>query len=104
MPPIYPTMADTSEKNDDSEDIPVEIDDVTSIFGAIGFDKFKISAFLFILFLLVSSDVFIDRILSDKDDTYVSGRSVTSKGTMAQSMIVALVYIVIAVLVECNYI
>ena len=97
-------MVDTSKKNDDSEDIsPAQIDDVTSIFGAIGFDKVKVSAFMFIMFLLISSDVFIDRCLSDQDDTYVSGRTVTTKGTMAQGLMLSILYIVLAILVECNY-
>lgn len=79
-------------------------DDVTSIIGAIGSKTFKISVLIFILFIIINSDVFIDRILSDKAGTYVEGRHPTGKGTVIQGMLLSVGYILLHVLVSCDYI
>ena len=96
---------DTKKEIHDSEDISTDNypDDITSIADAIGFKKFKISFFLFVLFILISSDVFVDRILSGNSD-YVEGRHATGKGTLVQGILLALGYIIISCLVSCDYI
>lgn len=93
-----------NKKTDDSEDLfgDNSPDDITSIAGAIGAKNFKVAIFLFILFIFISSDVFIDRILSGKDSTYVDGRHTTGKGTIAQGLLLSLGYIIISVLVSCE--
>ena len=79
-------------------------DDVTSLFGAIGMKNFKVSAWLFILYILINSDVFIERILSDKNNTYADGRHATSAGVMLQGLILAVSYIIINSLVAADLI
>ena len=96
----------TEKEKTDSEDIYSNYnypDDITSIAGAIGFKNFKISFFLFILFTLLSSDVFIDKVLSGNGD-YTNGRHATGKGTIVQGILLAVGYIIISCLVSCDYI
>ena len=92
--------------SDDSESINVrrEPDDITSLVFGLGVQKIKAAFFLFILFIFICSDVFVDRILSDKNNTYVEGRNVTSKGIVVQGALLSLGYIVITILIENEYI
>lgn len=78
-------------------------DDITSLITGLGIQKLKLSFFIFILFIFISSDVFVDRILSNKKNTYVEGRVLTSKGVMVQGLILSVCYIIITLLVENDY-
>jgi hypothetical protein len=101
-------MDSTSTKNkksEDSEDIIDDTyvpDDVTSIITGLGVGTFKTSIFLFILFILISSDVFIDRILSSPDNSYAEGRCCTTKGIVVQGILLSLGFILIHILVSCD--
>ena len=68
-----------------------EPDDVTSIFIP-DFDTIKTAIFIFIIFILVCSDVFVDRILSSKMGLS-DGRYPTPTGTFIQGALVAVGYI-----------
>ena len=93
------------KKTDDSEDIINNVpDDITSVISSLGLNTFKTAILLFILFILVSSDVFIDRVLSSSDNAYVEGRSCTVKGTIVQGLIISLGFILIHALVNSGYI
>jgi hypothetical protein len=97
----------TSKKKEDSEDLHNDShapDDVTSIISGLGMGTLKTAVFLFILFILISSDVFIDRVLSSPDNLYTEGRNCTAKGTVTQGVILSLGFILIHTLVTCNYI
>jgi hypothetical protein len=93
-------------KDDDSEYISNDNtpDDISSIIMGLGINTFKTSIFLFILFILISSDVFIDRILSSSDNKYAEGRHCTTKGTVIQGLLLSIGYIFINTLITCNYI
>lgn len=78
-------------------------DDITSLFSGLGTQKIKLSLFIFILFIFISSDVFVDRVLSNKKNTYVEGRILTSRGAMVQGLIMSFCYIIITLLVENDY-
>lgn len=78
-------------------------DDITSLFTDLGTQKIKLSFFIFILFIFISSDVFVDRILSNKNNTYVEGRVLTSNGVVVQGLILSFCYIIITLLVENDY-
>ena len=95
-------MTDTTQNSEDlfENNCP---DDVTSLFGAIGYNNIKVAGFIFILFIVAVSDVFVERILYSKDNEYVIGRSPTHKGVLVQGMVVSLGYLVIYVLIECGY-
>lgn len=96
-----------NKKQEDSEDIfdeSQEPDDVTSIISGLGMGTFKTAVFLFILFIFISSDVFIDRVLSSPDNSYAEGRHCTTKGTVVQGVLLSLGFIFINTFVTCNYI
>ena len=96
-----------NKKQDDSEDLfddSREPDDVTSIISGFGMGTFKTAVFLFIFFILISSDVFIDRVLSSPDNSYTEGRQCTAKGTVVQGVLLSLGFILIHALVTYNYI
>ena len=93
---------ETSTKDDnDTETSP---DDVTSIITSLGSTKLKLAVFLFIIFIIINSDVFVDKVLSTKSETFAIGRSITTKGVIAQGAIVSVCYILLSVLVENEYI
>jgi hypothetical protein len=96
----------TKSKQGDSEDVAVESgapDNIISVASGIGFDTCKIAVFLFILFIFLSSDVFVDRILSSPDNTYAEGRYCTTKGTIIQGLLLSFGFIIIHTLVTCGY-
>lgn len=102
-------MVDNGGKKmeNDSEDVidnTRTTDDITSIITGIGSHTLKTALFLFILFILISSDVFIDRILSSSNNTYAEGRQCTSKGTVVQGVLLSIGFIIIHMLVTNNYI
>lgn len=89
------------QKND--SEIIGEPDDLTSMVGIIGFKPIKISIFIFIMFILINSNVFIDRILS-KNKSYVEGRIVTEKGALVQGLLLSLWYLLINTLITHDFI
>lgn len=80
-----------------------EPDDITSIVYGIGSNVFKTTIFIFILFILLHSDVFVDRVLSSSDNKFVEGREVTTGGMLIQGILLSLGYILISVLIHCDY-
>lgn len=99
-------MLSKKDKNtdEDTEDLVIEQepDDVTSIITSLGSGTFKTAIFLLILFIVLHSDVFVDRILTTPDNSYVEGREVTTKGMLVQGLLTVLGYILIHVLIECH--
>lgn len=93
------------KEDNDSETIADQRpDDITSFVEGTDYKKIKMAIFLFIIFILVSSDVFIEKVLSGKDSTYVEGRYATSKGTMVQGILLVFGYILVSILISCDYI
>jgi len=92
-----------SDDANDSEDIfdTSSPDDITSLLCP-NFSTVKKSIFLFILFILISTDVFIDRMLSTKDHKYAEAGHCTTNGTLVQGVILILGYILIDTLVEMD--
>ena len=66
--------------------------------------KIKLAAFIFIMFIFLNSDVFIERVLSNKDETYVEGRQVNTKGTIIQALLLSISFILIDQLIIGGYI
>jgi len=52
----------------------------------------KITVILFMLFILISSDIFISKVLGNISGA-VNGRTVTSYGTIVQGIFLVLIYI-----------
>ena len=89
----------------DSEDLFAKGDDPDdSVPGfSPGSSIFKIALFIFILFIVINSDVFIDKILSSDDNTFAEGRHATAKGTFVQGLIISIGYICLHMLVSTGY-
>lgn len=81
----------------DTNDKP---DTMTSLIGnAITKINWKVSIFLFLLIIVVLSDVFIEGVL-DKMNGMVEGQLITRQGTIAISLIVSLSYILFSFLTD----
>jgi hypothetical protein len=76
-------------------------DDVASLVGAIGFNHGKIAVFVFLLFMFITSDVFVDRVLGQK---MAVGRVPTTQGAAVQGLLMALGYIMLHVLVSYGFV
>lgn len=61
--------------------------------------NFKIALFLIFMFLIVSSDVFVNRILSNFSGA-VDGRNATNTGAFIQAMFLAISYIIMDIFVR----
>lgn len=59
----------------------------------------KTAVFLLVLYIFISSEVFIDRVLPN----YTDGRTCTTGGTIVQGVILTISYILISVLVNEDY-
>ncbi len=66
---------------------------------------FKLGSFitniiiLFITYLILNSDIFIEQVFS-KDPTFVSGGIVSSKGTLIQAFLLVMVYLLVNIMIE----
>jgi hypothetical protein len=99
-------MSSAEIEETDSEDIFIKADapdDVSSLLTSPGGSVFKIASFIFILFILVCSDVFVEKILSSSTNTLAKGRYPTTQGTLVQGVIVSLGYVVLHALVTSGY-
>jgi hypothetical protein len=88
----------------DSEPIDDSPDDIASVISEMGSNTIKMFIILFIIVVIVNSDVFIDRVLSDSDGVYASGRHATGKGVLVQGVTVASLYVVFDLLTRHDYI
>lgn len=88
---------DYEEYGDDESTKPDDFIGIISYgFGSI---NFKHLIFMLIMFIFLSSDVYVDRVLSKIPGT-VFNRSPNTKGTMIQLMFFAIAYILIDILVS----
>jgi hypothetical protein len=67
--------------------------------GLITSINYKVSFMLFIVSMLIFSDLFIDNVLNKFNDT-VTGECTTTKGTMLQLMFMIIAYIVLDLIVK----
>lgn len=89
----------TKVTHDDSESICIDQcpDDITSVFGILGLNNFKVSVFLFLIFIVLNCDVFVDKVMPKG---YTDGRHPTTKGIVLQGVLIVLGYMIINVLVS----
>lgn len=87
------------EENSDSEYDPKKTDFVEISQGIVGCINVKVAFFLFLLCMIIFSDVFIDNVLMKIPESVESGCT-TTKGTLIQIAIVSTVYILIDLLVQ----
>ena len=91
-------------KNTDADDISGGPEDFSPIIkDAISGIHWKMIIFLFLIYIIVTSDVFINRILTNfKDSTgvYTSDVCPNTRGTVIQGLFLVLFYIVIDTLIK----
>ena len=59
----------------------------------------KLSIFVFVIFIIITSDVFVDRIMGKSNMGLVSGRTVTRKGLCAQGLALTISVMILSVLI-----
>ncbi len=89
-------MSDSDPLIDGDEDSHSFVSVISDMFGAI---QYKLFMFIFIIFLLISSDTFIGRILSNVNGA-VDYRSPTSYGTFLQGLLLVLSCVVLQLLID----
>lgn len=60
----------------------------------------KVSIFLFILFIFINSDVFIDRVMRGISHKYVEGRHPTTMGIVFQGVVLCIMFVILDCLVS----
>lgn len=76
-------------------------DDLAGAFaGVFSLANLKLLFILFLIFLFINSDMFIDRMLGKVDGAVADGRMPTTKGTILQGTILVLLYIMADVLIK----
>jgi hypothetical protein len=70
--------------------------------GFLGYIHFKLLFSIFLIFLLVSSDVFIDKVLGRWNGT-VEHKTPTSKGVLIQATLMTLLVMIIDLLLRAGY-
>jgi hypothetical protein len=76
---------------------------ITSLMEAVGKIQFKFLILLFVMFVFISSDVFIDRILVSFDGA-TELHSTTNYGVVLQGLFLVLGYVMLEILVDQNII
>lgn len=97
-----PEVIDSDKlKSDDEDNKP---DDLSTVFmDCFTVMNFKLLFFIFITFILITSDVFVDKILS-KFDGASENRNPTTKGSFIQGFVLVLFYIMFDVIIKLGYI
>lgn len=79
-------------------------DDLTSAFmGFFSTLNYKLLLFLFLIFLLVTSDIFVEKILG-KIDGATSHRDPTTKGTFIQGFFLVFFYMIMDLVTKLGFI
>lgn len=65
-------------------------------------NRIKMSIFLFIMFLYVSSDVFVEKILAGCDSSYTDGRHASQQGVVIQGIVLVIGFVMVSILVDYN--
>ena len=79
----------------DSEDISPaknKKDDVIDLVTTIPMNTIKISIFIFIIFIIISSSAFIDNVLYTKSGRFSVGRECTAAGVVLSGLILSVSY------------
>ena len=87
------------EDLDSSEDIKKPDDLASTILVIFSISNIKLVTFLFIIFLFVSSDIFIEKFLSRFNNTTI-GREPTVKGTIVQGIVLVLLFIFVDIILK----
>lgn len=82
-----------------SEDIKKPDDLASALVGLFSISNLKLIVFLFIIFLFVSSDIFIEKFLH-KFNNAVNNREPTAKGVMIQGIVLILLFMFMDIIIK----
>lgn len=71
--------------------------------AAIGFKDLKVAMFIFVIFLVLCSDVFVQRVLAYRNKQFVSNGLPTAMGTIMQAGMMALGFVSVNTLVKHDF-
>jgi hypothetical protein len=74
----------------------------SEIIDSLASTNFKLLVFIFLAFLLVTSDVFADKVISRISPDAVDHHNLNSKGTMIAGLFLVLAYVVCDVIIKTN--
>jgi hypothetical protein len=97
------TSTTDSEVLFEDSDSSNEGDFVSMIMDNIGKIPWKIAIILFILYIIINSDIFVNKVLSNITGTAVDG-TITSKGIIVSGMILSIMYVLTDFLQKMDYI
>lgn len=89
------------KKKVDSEPIK-KPDELLSITENINSTPIKMSFLIFIIFIIITSDVFVEKIMGNNKN-YIEGRNVTTQGACIQGLLMSIVYLLLYTLVVNDY-
>jgi hypothetical protein len=81
-------------------------DDLAGVLaGVVGWGNIKLIVFVFLIFIFINTDMFIDKVLGTMfSDAVDTGRTPNTKGTMIQSLVLVLLYICADILIKYHII
>ena len=92
-------------EDDDGELTNGRPDDLASAFvGFFTSINYKLIMFIFIIFIFVTSDVFIDKVVSRVDGTVENMRETTNKGAFIQGLCLLLLYMIADLVIQLGFI
>lgn len=91
-------MSNDSDLVDDADEL---FDDTKK--GSTG-KKIKSILFLFAMFILVTSDIFVDRVLQQWHGTLAEGGVVSAAGACVQGIILVIGYIAVGALIDNDFV
>ena len=89
-------------KKIDSEPIP-RPDELISVVENISSTPVKMSFLIFILFIIITSDVFVEKVMGNNKN-FVEGRNVSTQGVFLQGLLMSILYLFLYTLVINDYI
>jgi hypothetical protein len=73
-----------------------------TVFGFIGGLPWKLLVFIFFIFIMLSSDIFIDKVLGNIDGA-LDHKSPTTKGVCVQATLMCVCTLIIDILIRCGF-
>ena len=88
----------TDEVEQDADDEADQNDDCDGMAGPRGFDMWhslKLGMYVFVIYIILMSDVFVDRVMAKASLGLVEGRSPTAYGTAVQGVVLVIGMIIV---------
>jgi hypothetical protein len=74
----------------------------SAIMGFLSGMNYKLLFFLFLIFIFLTSDIFVEKILA-RINGAVNGHEISTKGTLIQGLLLVLMYSITDLIIQLNY-